>query len=121
MTGFATNSIPSSAEATFSALQFQKEAKIDDTLNFKALRKREDIEAAARKFEAVFIAQMIKPMFEGLKTDTMFGGGKGEEIFRGMMIEEYGKEIAARDVTGIQTQVANKLIEIQENQQTSSK
>ena len=56
---------------------------------------------------------MIKPMFEGLETDTMFGGGKGEEVFRGLMIEEYGKAVAARDITGIQSQVMDKLIEIQ--------
>ncbi len=114
------SAMPSSAEATFSALQMQKETKIDDTLNLKSLKNREDIDAAAQEFEAVFIAQMIKPMFEGLETDGMFGGGKGEEIFRGMMIEEYGKSIAARDVTGIQTQVANKLIEIQAMQTTGN-
>jgi Rod binding domain-containing protein len=109
----AISAMPSSAEATFSAMQLQKESKIDDTLNLKTLKNREDIQAAAREFEAVFIAEMVKPMFEGLETDTMFGGGKGEEIFRGMMIEQYGKAIAARDITGIQSQVASKLIEIQ--------
>jgi len=115
----STSAMPvSSADATFSALQAQKETNIDETLNLKALKNREDIEAAAQEFEAVFIAQMVKPMFEGIETDTMFGGGKGEEIFRGMMIEEYGKAIAARDITGIQTQVQNKLIELQAQQTT---
>ena len=116
----AIGRMPSSAEATFSAMQMQKEEKIDNTLNLKALKNREDIQAAAQDFEAVFIAQMIKPMFEGLETDNMFGGGKGEEIFRGLMIEEYGKSMAARDVTGIQTQVANKLIELQAIQTTGN-
>ncbi len=114
MTGLTGSTMPaSSAETTFSVMQAQKEARVEDTLNLKALKNRRDIEAAAREFEAVFIAQMLKPMFDGIETEGMFGGGKGEEIFRGMMIEEYGKAIAAQDITGIQTQVANKLIELQ--------
>ncbi len=68
---------------------------------------------SAREFEAVFISEMMKPMFEGIEVDEMFGGGKGEEIFRSMMLQEYGKEIASLDVIGIQNQVLNKLIELQ--------
>lgn len=71
------------------------------------------IDQAAKEFEAVFFAEMLKPMFEGLEVNDMFGGGKGEEIFRGMMIQEYGKEIALRDITGIQTAVRSALIEMQ--------
>lgn len=74
----------------------------------------ENLNSVAREFEAVFLSEMIKPMFEGIETsDSMFGGGKGEEIFQGMMITEYGKAMAEKDITGIQTQVKNKLIEMQ--------
>lgn len=71
------------------------------------------IEEKSRDFEAVFITEMIKPMFDGIETDELFGGGKGEEIFRGIMLDEYGKNIASLNTTGIQTQVKNKLIEMQ--------
>lgn len=77
------------------------------------MKEKQDIEEVAKEFEAVFLAEMIKPMFEGLETDGPYGGGKGEEIFRGILIQEYGKNIAERDTTGIQTQVKNKLIEMQ--------
>lgn len=74
----------------------------------------ERINKVAEDFEAVFISEMIKPMFDGVDTEnSMFGGGKGEEIFHGMMLDEYGKSIAKQDITGIQTQVRNKLIEMQ--------
>ncbi len=76
-------------------------------------RNLKNIEEQAKDFEAVFITEMIKPMFEGIETNEMFGGGKGEEIFNGMMIDEYGKNIASLDILGIQTQVKNKLIELQ--------
>ena len=32
------------------------------------------IEETAREFEAVFIAEMMKPMFDGIKTDTASKG-----------------------------------------------
>lgn len=78
------------------------------------------MQEVAREFEAVFVAEMMKPMFEGIETDNMFGGGKGEEIFRGMMIQEYGKNVSHKDITGIQTQVLNKLIEMQAEQTAQS-
>ena len=77
------------------------------------VRNRERVEESARDFEAVFITEMMKPMFDGIETDGPFGGGKGEEIFRGIMLDEYGKNVASLNVVGIQTQVANKLIEMQ--------
>lgn len=72
------------------------------------------IEESAKDFEAMFVSEMIKPMFEGLETDGMFGGGKGEEIFRGFMIEEYGKMIAATGQLGIADMVKQQMIEMQE-------
>ncbi|MBF0560967.1 MAG: rod-binding protein [Alphaproteobacteria bacterium] len=56
---------------------------------------------AAQDFEAMFIGQMLKPMFDGLGTDGMFGGGQGEEMFRGLLIDEYGKAIARAGGIGI--------------------
>lgn len=74
------------------------------------------LEAAAREFEAVFITEMLKPMFSGLEVDPMFGGGKGEEIFRGMMLTEYGKMLSQTGGIGIAEKVQEELIRIQEAQ-----
>jgi len=74
------------------------------------------IEEAAKDFEAMFLGEMIKPMFEGLETDSRFGGGKGEEIFRGFMIQEYGKIMAERGGIGIAEQVKAEMIRMQEGQ-----
>src|SRR5690606_33761363 len=38
-------------------------------------------------FEASFLAQMLKPIFEGLSTDGPFGGGEAESTWRSFMIE----------------------------------
>ena len=74
----------------------------------------EKIEEASKEFEAVFLAEMLKPMFAGIKSNDMFGGGKGEEIFRGMMIQEYGKMIADKGGVGMTEHVKAELIRIQE-------
>ena len=73
-----------------------------------------EIEAAAQDFEAVFLSQMIKPMFEGLKPNSTFGGGKGEEVFSAMMVQEYGKIMAENGGIGIAKHVKAEMIRIQE-------
>lgn len=107
---------PLPADAALSSFQMSKKAATEESLNIETLKNYDDIKEAAQDFESVFIAQMIKPMFDGLETNEMFGGGKGEEVFRGLMIEEYGKAVAARDITGIQSHVMDKLIELQGEQ-----
>ncbi len=72
---------------------------------------------AARDFEAVFIGQMLQPMFAGIETDGIFGGGHAEEIFRSMLVEEMGKTIANAGGIGIADAVYRELVSIQETQQ----
>ncbi|HNQ92891.1 MAG TPA: rod-binding protein [Alphaproteobacteria bacterium] len=75
---------------------------------------------AAQDFEAVFISEMIKPMFDMMQVDDTFGGGKGEEVFRGMMVQEYGKMIAAKGGIGIAAQVQAELLKTQEQSQQAT-
>ncbi len=69
---------------------------------------------AAEDFEAVFLTQMIKPMFDTLPTDTMFGGGQAENIYRGLMVEEFGKSVAKNGGIGIADSVYRELLKLQE-------
>lgn len=77
---------------------------------------RDRIQATAEEFEAVFLSTMLSQMFTGLPTDGPFGGGHAEETFRGMLIEQYGKEIAATGGIGIADEVARELLRLQEAQ-----
>jgi Rod binding domain-containing protein len=72
------------------------------------------IDKVAKDFESVFIAQMLAPMFEGVEVDEMFGGGTGEEMYRSLMIEEYGKIMAKSGGIGIADQVKAELLRLQE-------
>ena len=46
---------------------------------------------AAKEFESVFISQFLGSMFSGISTDGPTGGGEGEEMFRSLMVDQYGK------------------------------
>lgn len=73
-----------------------------------------EIDAAAQDFEALFIAEMMKPIFDGIEVDPLFGGGKGEEVFRAQLLEEYGRTIASTGQLGIAPLVKAQLLEMQE-------
>ncbi len=71
------------------------------------------IDETARDFEAMFMTEMLKPMFEGIQPDETFGGGKGEEVFNSLMLDEYGKTMASTGTVGIAELVKQQLIEMQ--------
>ena len=70
--------------------------------------------AAAKDFEAVFISEMFSHMFEGVDVNPVFGGGQGEKMFRGMLVQQYGKMMAQGQGIGISSQVQKMMIQMQE-------
>jgi len=81
--------------------------------NTASARMRETAEA----FEASFLAQMLKPMFDGLKTDGPFGGGQGEETWRSFMIEAMAKQTVKAGGIGLADQVMAQMLKMQEQTQ----
>jgi Rod binding domain-containing protein len=77
----------------------------------------EAVRRAAEEFEAVFISQMMAPMFEGLETDELFGGGPGEDIYRSVLVEEYGKSIARAGGIGLSDAIQREILRLQEASQ----
>ena len=71
------------------------------------------IRRTAQDFEATFLAQMLRPMFEGLSTEAPFGGGHAEETWRGFMIDEMGKQISRAGGIGLADQVMAEMIRMQ--------
>ena len=68
----------------------------------------------AEDFEAFFLSQFIENMLTGIKTDGPFGGGYGEEIFRSVLTQEYGKVMARNGGIGIADSVYREIIKLQE-------
>jgi len=80
----------------------------------------EAIREAAVEFEAVFMAQMLEPMFEDISTDGLFGGGHAESIFRSLLVQEFGEQIAQRGGFGIADSVFHELLKVQEDQSSGA-
>ena len=84
------------------------------SMALKGARTEAQARKSADEFEAIFIAQMLKPMFEGIKTDGPMGGGHAEGIYRGMQVEEYGKAIAKNGGIGLADNVFREIMKQQE-------
>jgi peptidoglycan hydrolase FlgJ len=83
------------------------ESKIDPAVRGK-LRK------AADEFESTFVSQMFGMMMQGVEVDDTFGGGHGEEMFRSMLTNEYGKQVTNRGGFGLADSVYKELLHAQE-------
>lgn len=78
----------------------------------EAARMRE----TAERFEASFLSQMLKPMFEGLSTDGPFGGGEAEGQWRSFMIDEMAKQTVRAGGIGLADTVMSEMIRMQAEQ-----
>lgn len=67
----------------------------------------------AQEFEAVFIGQMTKMMMEVVETGDQFSGGAGEEMFRGILAEQMGNEMAKRGGIGLAPAVLDQILKMQ--------
>ncbi|HVJ02592.1 MAG TPA: rod-binding protein [Sphingomonas sp.] len=70
----------------------------------------------AKNFEAVFLGQMTQMMLESVEQDGEFSGGHGEEMFRGVLAEKLGTEIARRGGVGLAPVVLDQILKMQQGQ-----
>ncbi|KAA0683611.1 rod-binding protein [Roseomonas genomospecies 6] len=83
------------------------ESRVDPAIRAK-------LRQSANEFESVFVSQMLGHMFDGIEVDETFGGGHGEEMFRSMLTNEYGKQMSRSGGFGIADQVYRELLRAQE-------
>jgi len=69
---------------------------------------------AAQDFESFFLSQTFEQMFSGIGSDTLFGGGNGESIYRSLLIQEYSKIAAKNGGVGIAGAVQREILQSQE-------
>lgn len=74
----------------------------------------ERMRETAQRFEASFLAEMLKPMFEGLSTEAPFGGGDAEATWRSFMVEAMAKQTAKAGGVGLADHVLGEMIRMQE-------
>ena len=82
--------------------------KVGRATNIQEARK------VAEDFEAVFLGQMLKPMFENIEAVEPFGGSSSERMWRTMQVEEYGKALAKSGGVGLADAVFREILKTQE-------
>ncbi len=64
---------------------------------------------AAQQFEAVFLQQMLKPMFASLGRDSLFGGGNEGAIYRDFLVDALARALARAGGIGIAKAVEGEI------------
>lgn len=72
-----------------------------------------EIQRVGHEFEAMFLAEMLAPMFEGLDTDGLGGGGEGERMFRPMLVDRYAQSISQNGGVGVAESIMRELTRLQ--------
>jgi peptidoglycan hydrolase FlgJ len=63
---------------------------------------KDQLQAVATEFEALFVKQMLDSMRATLKKqDDLLSGGFAEEVFEDMLYDEYSRKIAATGSLGV--------------------
>ena len=70
----------------------------------------------AEQFEASFLSQMLKPMFEGLDTNGLFGGGEAEATWRSFLIDAMAQQTVRAGGIGLASTVMAEMIRMQSEQ-----
>jgi flagellar protein FlgJ len=79
-----------------------------------APRGKGEAQQLARDFEGVFAGQVVKIMMESAEAKHEFSGGAGESMFRGILAEQIGNQIAQKGGLGIASAVEAQIIRMQE-------
>lgn len=100
----STSPLPGMDAQTLNAMRTSKSFDVKNPKSLEALKK------VGQEFEAQFLSQMLGHMFDGIKTNKMFGGGQGEDMYKSLMVDEYGKSIAKAGGIGIADQVVRSVM-----------
>ena len=114
----ATSAVAQSASQSASQSAFQSAAQAGASAKpagppLATPAQRAKVQASAQAFEAQLLSLMMKPMFEGLNTSGPFGGGMGEETFRGFLLDAIGKQVAKAGGVGLAAPVAREMLRMQ--------
>jgi len=71
-------------------------------------------EKTSKDFESMFVSQMLEQMFGDSIGTELFGDEETSEVYKGLMMNEYGKEIAKAGGIGIADYVKRELLKAQE-------
>ena len=103
-------SIPLVAGARVAAPVAGRKADIPDNILDNTPAENPRLRAEAERFEAAFLAEMLRHSGLG-RVPESFNGGAGEKAFAGSLVQEYANRIAATGTLGIAEQIYRTLLD----------
>ncbi len=76
--------------------------------------KHAQIYQKAQELEGQFLSTMIEPLFSKDAEGGLYGGGGGNDIFRSLMITEYGQIFSQAGGIGLADNIAKEMLALQE-------
>ncbi len=104
------------ASSNFLEAKFQKGA---DTIKNSGTPAEK--EAAVKKFEAMFVSQLLKLMYDTVPVDENFGGGFAEETYRSLLTDEYGNSISKMGGIGLAKDLQRSIFDFQNVEHDTTK
>ncbi|MEQ1789110.1 MAG: rod-binding protein [Rickettsiales bacterium] len=74
----------------------------------------EKADIVSKDFESLFISQMLEQMFGESSGSNAFGTSDTDEVYKGLMVQEYGKIISQSGGIGIAQNIKAELLKQQE-------
>jgi peptidoglycan hydrolase FlgJ len=68
----------------------------------------------AEEFATFFFSQSLESVFSNMSADKLFGGGSGEEVYKSLLTQEYGKAMAHSAGAGLTDTVQREILRLQE-------
>jgi len=75
----------------------------------------QQVETTAKNFESLFLGEMVETMFGDSGGEEAFGSSESNEIYKGLMAQEYGRIIANSGGIGIADYIKRELLAMQES------
>jgi Rod binding domain-containing protein len=73
------------------------------------------IDKTSKDFESMFISQMLEPMFGDSEGDEAFGSAESSDVYKGLLMDQYGKLMTQSGGIGVADYVKKELLKLQEH------
>lgn len=70
---------------------------LPDDVRKVELTKRDDVKTAAQEFTSFFLSHLMQQQRKTIDKSELMDGGQGEQMFTGLLDQEYGKKLAVRE------------------------
>lgn len=100
---------PMSITAVCADNSLRPTGKVSAAKDDSAEQRGAEVKKVARDFEALFVGLMLKSMRATVGNDSLTGGGRGEEIYRSLLDQEYANAMVQGNGLGLARMIEEQL------------